>query len=97
MKCDNKTGELVLQTELETGQSAPAIEPIEITSSTLSAPMRTTVVGGVLEGRTKLTAELSRILRSKGDLEVFVPTEMGEPLYVGHAGALRRVGLKCGS
>ena len=44
-----------------------------------------------------LTEELASILRSDGDLEVFVPTEMGEPLYVGRAEPLRALGLACAS
>ena len=94
--CDLRTRELVLRSKLETGSGAPAVEPLEISSMSSTVILRTTVNDGYLEGRTPVTEELTSILRAEGDLEVFVPTEMGEPLYVGRAEPLRRVGLACG-
>lgn len=94
--CDRRTGELVLRSEIETGPDAPAAESLEISSGSLTVVLRTTERDGYFEGRTLLTDELSSIFRSVGDLEVFVPTEMGEPFYVGQAEPLRRLGLTCG-
>lgn len=93
--CDRRTRELVLRSELEVGPLAPAVEPLKISSSSSTVRLHTIVVDGYLEGRTRVTKELASILRSDGDLEVFVPTEMGEPLHVGRAEPLRRLGLMC--
>jgi len=95
--CDKRTGELVLRSEVESKFDAPAVEPIEISSTASTVRLRTRAVENYLEGRSVLTEELNTILRSKGDLEVFVPSEMGEPLYVGRAAPLRKVALGCRS
>ena len=95
--CDRRKRELVLRSELETGAEAPSIEPMEISSNSSSVRLRTKLVDGYLEDRTPITKELVSIFHSKAHLEVFVPTEMGEPLYVGHAAPLRKLGLMCRS
>jgi hypothetical protein len=94
--CDAKTRELVVRSALETGPDAPSVEPLEISSSSSTIRLHTTVRDGYFEGRTQVTEKLAKILRSESDLEVFVPTEMGEPIYVGRAEPLRRLGLACG-
>ena len=94
-RCDRRTKELVLRSELESGPHAPDVKPLEISSDASTVRMRTSVVEGYFEGRSQVTKELASIMRSSGDLEVFVPTEMGEPLYVGRAEPLRRVSLMC--
>lgn len=94
-KCDRRTRELVLRSAIETGPNAPAMEPVEISSTSSTVRLRTNVVDGYLEGRTHVTDVLTSILRSDGDLEVFIPNEMGEPFYVGRAEPLRRLGLEC--
>jgi hypothetical protein len=93
--CDRQTRELVLRSKLEHGPNAPPFEPLEISSTRGSVKLRTEVLDGYLEGRTEVTAALKRVLRTNGDLEVFIPSEMGEPLYVGRARPLRQVGLGC--
>ena len=95
-KCDRRTRELVLRSDIGTGPDAPATEPLEISSSSSTIRLRTTANDGQVEGRTRVTGELASILRSEGDLQVFIPTEMGEPLYVGRAEPLRGLALSCG-
>jgi hypothetical protein len=93
--CDQQTREVVLRSSLEHGPHAPPFEPLEISSNHGTVKLRTEVRDGYVEGRTKVTAALRRVLQTNGDLEVFVPSEMGEPLYVGRAQPLRRIGLGC--
>ena len=68
---------------------------MEIASGTLSVPLRTVRRARVLEGRTKLTPQLRRVLVSRTALEITAPNEMDEPWYVGRAGPLRRLALAC--
>jgi hypothetical protein len=93
--CDRQAHELVLRSKLETGANAQHVEPVEISSAHGAVKLRTEVLDGYLEGRTKVTSELRAVLQRDGDLEVFIPTDMGEPLYVGRAQPLRQVGLAC--
>ncbi len=94
-KCDQHSRELVLRSDLEARPDAPALEPMEISSDGSTVSLRTTVNAGYLEGRTPVTNELATILRSPRDFEVFIPSEMGEPLHVGRAEPLRRLALTC--
>jgi hypothetical protein len=93
--CDNRLRELVLRSRLEVAPDASQLEPITISSSSSTVRLRTRVDKDYVEGRTPITKELSNLLRSTGDLEVLVPSEMGEPLYVGRAEPLRKLALTC--
>lgn len=95
--CDRQTRELVIWSRLDADLHSPSVEPLEISSALGSVKLRTEIVDGYIEGRTEITEVLTKILETRGEIEVFVPSDMGEPFYVGQAQPLRKVGLGCKS
>ena len=57
--------------------------------------LRTVRHDRVFEGRTKITSDLVAVLSANGDLEIDLPNEMGEPIYIGQAEPLRRLAITC--
>ena len=93
--CDRTKRELVIHASRANQSQESAARSLEINSGSSSQQLKTDVINGYFEGRTKLTKNLERILKSDSDLEVVIPNDMGEPWYVGRAEPLRQVGLGC--
>lgn len=93
--CDRKKRDIVIRARVGNEALASAARSLEIGTGTSSIPLKTEVIDGYFEGRTKLTKNLERILKSDADLEVFIPNDMSEPWYVGRAQPLRQIGLGC--
>lgn len=93
--CDRSSGELIVRNPLQPENEVPKTFTIKIASESGAVSLQTTQSNGVLEGRTKITNDLIAVLGAKGDLEIDAPNEMGEPIYVGRAGPLRRMAFSC--
>ena len=94
--CDRRRRELVLRYHLPAEWEQTHAGPMEIASGTATVPLRTIRRDRILEGRTRLSSQLVRVLGSQGDLEITASNEMEEPWYVGRAGPLRRLVRSCG-
>ena len=93
--CDQKSGELVVRNPLQADDKLPELFMIKIASQAGIVSLRTVRHDRVLEGRTKITSDLVAVLSANGDLEIDLPNEMGEPIYIGQAEPLRRLAITC--
>lgn len=93
--CDLKSSELVVRNPLQADDKLPELFTIKIASQAGVVSLRTVRHDRVLEGRTKITRDVVAVLNAKGDLEIDLPNEMGEPIHVGQAEPLRRLVQMC--
>lgn len=93
--CDLKSFELVVRNPLQADDKLPELFTIKIASQAGVVSFRTVRHDHVLEGRTKITRDVVAVLNAKGDLEIDLPNEMGEPIYAGQAEPLRRLVQMC--
>jgi hypothetical protein len=93
--CDLKSTELVVRNHLQADDKLPELFTIKIASQAGIVSLRTVRHDRVLEGRTKITSDVVAVLSARGDLEIDLPNEMGEPIYVGQAEPLRRLVQMC--
>jgi len=93
--CEPRRRELVVDYYGDGEVPLSAGETVTLRKSS-SVRLRTRVVAGRLEGRTKITGELQRMLSEPTDLEIDAPNATGEPWYVGVAEPLARLANSCG-
>lgn len=90
-RCDSSSKEIVIRYNLQANAPFDPARPLAIGD----VDFRTTKTGEVLEGRSRLTSPLKRVLNSRSEIQIQAPNDMDEPWYVGIAEPLRRVALAC--
>lgn len=92
-RCDAVSSELVIDFEMEPGLIG---DPEMVIYPDKGAwPMTVTANGRQLQGRLKVTKAFAADIERTSLVQIYVPTEMDEPLHVGAAGPLRRIIADC--